>query len=67
MNKTNVLTMTENAIVFDLYTKFGHSFKELNQSKLEFITDKQIKITVGHKKYAYIDVGSIIRIDVMEG
>lgn len=66
MNKTNVLSIIENALLFEVHTKFGYTAKELNQDKFEFLTDKLIKITEGHKTYTYIDIGAIDRITVKE-
>ena len=64
MNKTNVNDIIENAILFTVYTKWGDKFPELNPDKLTFLTDKLIQITIGYEKYAYIDIGSVTRIDV---
>lgn len=66
MNKTNILMIIENAILFDVHTKFGYTAKELNQDKFEFVTDKLIRITEGYKTYTYIDIGAIDRITVKE-
>lgn len=66
MNKTNILNIIENAILFDIHTKFGYTAKELNQNKFEFITDKLIRITEGYKTYTYIDIGAIDKITVKE-
>ena len=66
MNKTNVLSIIENALLFEVHTKFGYTAKELNQDKLEFVTDKLIRITEGYKTYTYIDVGAIDKITVKE-
>ena len=66
MNKTNVLSIIENAVLFDIHTKSGYAAKELNQNKFEFIGDKIIKITEGYKTYTYIEVGSIDRIKTKE-
>lgn len=64
MNKTNVNEIIQDAILFTVYTKWGDRFPELNQDKLTFLTDKLIQITLAHEKYAYIDIGSVTRIDV---
>ena len=66
VNKTNINNIIENAVTFKVYTKFGDKFPDLNQDKFEFITDKLIKISIGYKKYAYIDIGAINRIDITE-
>lgn len=66
MNKTNVLMIIENAVLFEVHTKFGYVARELNQDKFEFVTDKLIKITEGHKTYTYIDIGAIDKITVKE-
>ena len=66
MNKTNIQNIIENAILFDIHTKFGYTATDLNQDKFEFITDKLIKITEGYKTYTYIDIGAIDRIKVKE-
>jgi hypothetical protein len=66
VNKTNINDIIENAVTFKVYTKFGDKFPDLNQDKFEFITDKLIKISIGYKKYAYIDIGAINRIDITE-
>lgn len=66
MNKTNILKIIENALLFDVHTKFGYAAKDLNRDKFEFITDKLIRITEGYKTYTYIDVGAIDRITVKE-
>ena len=66
VNKTNINDIIENAVTFKVYTKFGDKFPDLNQDKFEFLTDKLIKISIGYKKYAYIDIGAINRIDVTE-
>lgn len=66
MNKTNILTVIENAVLFEVHTKFGYIAKDLNQDKFEFVTDKLIRITEGYKTYTYIDVGAVDRITVKE-
>ena len=66
MNKTNILQIIENALLFEVHTKFGYSAKDLNKDKFEFITDKLIKITEGYKTYTYIDIGAIDRVTVKE-
>ena len=66
MNKTNILTVIENAVLFEVHTKFGYTAKDLNQDKLQFVTDKLIKIAEGYKTYTYIDVGAVDRITVKE-
>ena len=64
MNKTNILNIIDGAVLFELHTKFGYSSGKINPDKLEFVTDKLIKITEEHKKYTYIDVGAVDRITV---
>lgn len=66
MNKTNIQNIIENALLFEIHTKFGYTAKELNNDKFEFITDKLIRITEGHKTYTYIDIGAIDKITVKE-
>lgn len=66
MNKTNVLEITKNALLFEVHTKFGYTARELNHDKFEFVTDKLIRITEGYKTYTYIDIGAIDRITVKE-
>lgn len=66
MNKTNVNDIIENALLFEVHTKFGYKKSDINKDKFEFVTDKLIRITEGHKTYTYIDIGAIDRITVKE-
>lgn len=63
VNKTNVNEIIAEATLFTIYTKWGDKFPNINQDKLKFLTDKLIQIPIGYEKYAYIDIGSVIRID----
>ena len=65
MNKKDLLTVLEDNVGFTINTPYYKS-PQLNMSKIRFVNDHILEITVAHKEYMYIDVRDVSTVRVIK-
>ena len=65
MNKKDLLAVLEDCIVFTINTPYYKSL-ELNMSRIRFVNDHILELTVAHKEFIYIDIRDISTVRVIK-
>lgn len=65
MNKKELLAVLEDNIVFTINTPYYKS-PELNMSKINFVNDHILELTIAHKEFMYIDIRDISTVRVLK-